>query len=30
MAVTDKRCPFRKYEDPHSYYKHNEEFQYCL
>ena len=29
MDITDKKCPFRKYEDPNSYYKKDEHFQYC-
>lgn len=30
MVITDKRCPFRKFERESSIYKHDEEFQYCL
>ena len=30
MDITNKKCPFRKYEDPASYYKKDEQFQYCL
>ena len=30
MDITNKKCPFRKYEDPTSYYKKDEHFQYCL
>ena len=30
MNMTDKRCPFRKFERESSLYKHDEEFQYCL
>ena len=30
MEITDKRCPFRKFERESSLYKTDEEFQYCL
>ena len=30
MVITDRRCPFRKFERESSIYKHDEEFQYCL
>ena len=30
MNVTNKKCPFRKLERESSYFKTDEEFQYCL
>ena len=30
MDITHKRCPFRKFERGNSYYKIDEEFQFCL
>ena len=30
MKITDKKCPFRKFERESSLYKRDEEFQYCL
>jgi hypothetical protein len=30
MKITDKRCPFRKFERESSIYRQDEEFQYCL
>ena len=29
MDITNKKCPFRKFERESSIYKHDEEFQYC-
>lgn len=30
MKITDKKCPFRKFERESNIYKRDEEFQYCL
>ena len=30
MKITDKKCPFRKFERESSLYKIDEEFQHCL
>lgn len=30
MKITDKKCPFRKFERKNNFYKRDEEFKFCL